>query len=515
MIDGDASGDRTRSFRSILKSTSLVGAASALNILVGMFRTKFVAVLIGPAGVGLIGSYSQLVSLAATVSGMGVDTSGVRQVAEAVASDDQRRIARTVVTLRRTALLTGALGMIGLAALSLPFARLTFGDDRHTLPIALLGVTLLLSAISAGQSSLLRGARKIREVAAVGVLSGLGTTVVSIPCYWAWGVAGVAPGMILSAVVGLGISWWYSRRVTVPEVFVSWRESRAEAAALLSLGASFMVAGLILNASIWLNQTILIRRFGVSGLGLYNSAFALSGILANFVLGAMAADYYPRLTGASGNDATTLEMVNDQSQVSTLLAGPGIAAMIVFSPLVIRVFYAPAFADAVPILRWCALGVFGRVLSWPLGFIALARGYGRLFLVTEAGAAGLHVLLVLLLSGPLGLAGAGIAFLLLYVAYTAAMLVVARRLLGRSWTSASVRINVTTGAALALLALNGGLNPEPISRWAIGVAGAAAMGGFSLRALMRRAGVGWRALLRRVWPQGPAASPRRADGPSP
>jgi len=41
----------------ILKSSSLMGGAQGINLLLGMVRTKFAAVLIGPLGVGLLGNY--------------------------------------------------------------------------------------------------------------------------------------------------------------------------------------------------------------------------------------------------------------------------------------------------------------------------------------------------------------------------------------------------------------------------------------------------------------------------
>lgn len=41
------------SYRRILKSTSVIGGASVINIGIGLLRSKVLAVLLGPAGVGL------------------------------------------------------------------------------------------------------------------------------------------------------------------------------------------------------------------------------------------------------------------------------------------------------------------------------------------------------------------------------------------------------------------------------------------------------------------------------
>lgn len=86
-------------YRGVLKSTSLIGGSSLINIFTGMVRTKFVAVLLGPSGIGLMSVYSTITGRVSAISSMGIVSSGVRQFAEAHGTGDQERIARTVKTL--------------------------------------------------------------------------------------------------------------------------------------------------------------------------------------------------------------------------------------------------------------------------------------------------------------------------------------------------------------------------------------------------------------------------------
>src|SRR5437899_2494339 len=92
-------------YRQILKSTALVGGSSLVNIAMGIVRTKAMAMLLGPAGFGLAGLYMSIANLTQSIAGMGVNSSGVRQIAEAAGSEDRERIARTAAVLRRTSLL--------------------------------------------------------------------------------------------------------------------------------------------------------------------------------------------------------------------------------------------------------------------------------------------------------------------------------------------------------------------------------------------------------------------------
>ena len=69
-MNSEQTSSSTSSFRSILKSSSLIGGASIINMLIGMVRIKFVAVLLGPTGVGLLGMYGQVTGLISSMTGV-------------------------------------------------------------------------------------------------------------------------------------------------------------------------------------------------------------------------------------------------------------------------------------------------------------------------------------------------------------------------------------------------------------------------------------------------------------
>ena len=69
-------------YSQILKSTALVGGSTVLSMAIGMVRTKAMAMLLGPAGFGLAGMYLSIASLAQSLAGIGVSSSGVREIGE-------------------------------------------------------------------------------------------------------------------------------------------------------------------------------------------------------------------------------------------------------------------------------------------------------------------------------------------------------------------------------------------------------------------------------------------------
>lgn len=477
-------------YRSILKSTSLIGGASVLNIIIGMVRTKFVAILLGPNGVGLLGMFTQITTLVSTVTSIGISSSGVRQVAEAVGTDDEEKIARTAIIVKRTAWITGCFGLLIMAVFSAPISRITFYSYEYTWPIAILSITMLTGAIAVGQSCVINGTRQIANLAKISVIGSISGVVLSVPCFYYWGPSGIVPSLVLSSLATLATSWWFARKVPVKVVTLSWHDCIGDARKLLLLGIGLMSASLVTALSGYVIRIVMLRQFSLDDLGIYQAAFSLSGVLVGFVLGAMGADYYPRLTAVSGNNASVLSMVNEQSQISILLSLPGLVAMMIFAPIVIQLFYAISFVKAVPILQWCILGVLGRVFSWPLGFVVLAKGKGRLFFITETIGAGFHLFFVYIFCSIWGLIGAGIAFFAVYVVYTLLMLLVMRRLVGATWTRSTLCMTLVSMSLMCLLMINCFYNKNNISLWASNVSTLIVVVFVCIRQLSKKSGFG-------------------------
>ncbi len=429
-----------RSYGQILKSSALIGGSSLLNVGFGIVRTKAMAVLLGPSGFGLLGLYTSVCDVTRSLAGMGLNNSGVRQIAEAVGSQDATRLARTVLTLRRVAFYTGALGALLLVLLRYPVSRLTFGDESHANAVALLALAVFFLDVSAGQAALVQGMRRIAQLARMNVLGAFYGTVLSIPLVYWLREQGVVPALVAVAGMSILTSWWYARRIRVERVPMRWREVLDETSALLRLGFVFMSTGLMTMGVAYLVRVILVHELDVKAAGYYHAAWVFGGLYFGFILQSMGADFYPRLTAVARDNAECNRLVNEQAEVGLLLAAPGVLGTLSAAPLLIQLFYSSQFGPAVELLRWICLGMMLRVAAWPMGFILVAKGKGKLFFWTEL--AGNVVQVALLWAGVrlFGLNGTGMAFSALYVVYTLGIYLVVRQVSGFHWSAANRRL---------------------------------------------------------------------------
>jgi antigen flippase len=474
-------------YSQILKSSALIGGATAANLLVRIVRTKAMAMLIGPAGVGLLGVYGSISDLSQSIAGLGVNNSGVRQIAEAVGSGETDWIARTVYVLRRASILLGALGAAALVALSKPISSLTFGTPEHAGSVALLSLAVLFSLVSAGQGALIQGMRRISDLATMGVLGAVLGAAVSIPVVYFLRENGVVPALVVAAGITLVTSWWYSRKVRIRPAALKASQIKHEAGSLLRLGLAFMASGLMMMGSAYLIRVTILRKLGFEAAGYYQAAWTLGGLYVGFILQAMGADFYPRLTAAAKNNPLCNRLVNEQARVGLLLAGPGVMATLTFAPVVIVLFYTAKFIAAVEILRWLCLGITLRVIAWPMGFVVLAKGKQSLFFWSEILWTTVYLGLAWFFISEYGLKGAGIAFFGSYISHGLIVYVIVRRLSGFRWSTENQRTGLMFLSAIALVFC--GFYVMPLA-WAVGAGTVAVLVSavYSVKTLVRLVG---------------------------
>ena len=457
------------SYGQILQSSVLVGGASVFILAIGILRTKLLALLLGPVGFGLMGAFTSIVDLVVSVAGLGLSRSAVRRIAEVAETGESRRIAITVTVLRRYALLLATLGAVGMLLLSGPIARLSFGDERHKGAVALLSLAVFCKVVAECQSALMQGLRRIADFAKIGVLGAAVGTVASVPLVYLMGPDGVAACVVCIAAATVLMSWRYSRKVRTETPPVPAPVLREETSALLHLGVAFMLSGLLMMGAAYLVRIILLRQAGLEAVGLFQAAWTLGGVYVNLVLQAMGADFYPRLVASAKDPASCNRLVNEQTQISLLLASAGVVATLVLAPFVLTLFYSSGFTAATDTLRWVCLGMALRVVTWPMGYIIVARGEQRLFILAELAWTVVNVGLTYAAVRLFGLPGAGIAYFLSYAFHAVLIYAIVRRLSGYRMATLSLRMIVSYSLLIGSCFVAFAMLPAPWA-WTLGVA---------------------------------------------
>jgi len=373
--------ENRRSYKQILKSTTIVGGAQAINIIIGVIRNKIVAILLGPAGVGIAGMLQTIVELVKSATGLGINFSGVKSIAEH--NDNPQKVARTILILQRWEFSTGLVGTILVVCLCKFFSYYSFGNNAYTYSILLMSITLLIGAVSAGQLAVLQGLRKIKEMAKATLLGAIFGTSISIPILWWMGNKGIVPSMILTSAGSLVISWLYVKKIKIEKVKLSFRETFFGGLGMAKLGFFIVVNGFVATVSLYVVRIEIRSHLGVDYIGYFQAVWIISTMYVNVLLNSMLADYFPRLTAIKDDKEASNKLVNQQLEMTLLIGSPMLIAMIMFASIAITVLYAKSFDYAVTVLRWHLMASFFTFISYTIGVLYLSLNKGWYAIIVE------------------------------------------------------------------------------------------------------------------------------------
>lgn len=438
--------------RQALRAITVVGGGSLVAVAVGVARTKVAALMVGPVGIGTIGLLTTIVTTASSIAAVGLGRAGTREIAAAV-----RRGRGALSTARRAVQLAawflGICGALLFWAASGIVGKGVFHGEPGAAALPWMAPGVAFGVVALGQGAVFGGMRRLGAIARVSVLSAIAGSVVGLLCLAAGGAPGMAGYVIaVPAAAALVGAWFLARRVPpagglpAPVLMRHWKS-------MAGVGPPFMMAGLVTLVAQLLVQIAVQRRLGAAGLGHFQAAWSISMTYLGLILSSLAADFYPRLVSALPDRRKVETMVNDQVEVLLTIAAPILLALLVGSSWVLRLLYSSQFAVAASMLRWQILGDVLKLASWPMGFVLLACGAGRRFLIAEAVAMAVFVVAARVLLQTQGLRGAGQAFLLMYVVYLPLSFGLARAAVGLRWrTGVIVRLVVLLAAAIAVAA---------------------------------------------------------------
>ena len=421
----------------------VIGSTQAVNILISVFRMKVLAVLLGPGGVGLLSIYNNLQGMVQQTAGLGMDSSGVREIASS--RGEEQTLSRVRRVLLVAHIVQGALSMLAVWVLREQIAVWLFGDAVRATEVGLIGVAILLSLLAAAQTALLQGMRRIADLGRVTVIGALVGTVAGLMAVWAKGEGGLIWFVLMQPLGAVLVAFHCTRRLPKPvaarlslaDVWQVWKP-------MVALGFAFMLGGLASSATLLLVRGRISQELGLDAAGHFAAAWGISTTYIGFLLGAMGADYYPRLTEIINDKSAAIRLMNDQAQLGLAIGGPVLLLLIGLAPWLITLMYSGEFGPAGTMLQWQTVGNVFKLASWALGYSVAASALGKTFLAVQLNFNIVFLLLLWPSLSTFGIQVAGPAFAIAHVVHFALLNFLVRRIHGFRWQ----------GISLGLLALH-------------------------------------------------------------
>lgn len=436
--------------KAILRSTTILGAASLVPIGVGLVAAKAWAHLIGPSGYGLLGLLQSLVAIAGLLADVGLSTTLVR-VGAMEANQDSSGSSKLWRAGVLAAIPPALLTVFAMVLFRKPLAASVLGGVEHSPQVIFCGIALLGSISGGLATAMLNAHRRVGALARVGVWGAILPTATALGTVMVWGVPGIAAGFALGAIVRTALAAWLLWKELG---LLPWSGGRSGhvvlARALLAQGVPLLLSQAC-SAGVHLAVPILVLHLlGVPAVGFYQAAYAIAVGALGFLLTAFGQDYLPRVAAVANQPQALSSVANEQHKLVMLIGFPLILVVKAAAPLLIPLLYSSDFSHAKDILVWLLVADVLKFSSWTLSYLILARCSGPTFFFMELLAGASLVAGISLGSKAAGAAGVGIGFLFSYVVYWLATWRIARTKLGFAWDRANLLVLLATliGATL-------------------------------------------------------------------
>lgn len=401
----------------VLKAMGIFGGVQVLNILCSLIRNKLVAMWIGPAGVGLFGIFNQALEMLNTATNLGVRNSSVRDISQAVEKRDSSMISRIITVVGRWSLWLGLGGALITMAIAPLLSRLTFGDFNHIWHYVALSAAVLFMALTNGEYAVLQGLSKLKKLARVTVSGTLGGLLISIPMFYFLREDSVLPSIIVYALCVMAAAL-FTKDKEFPKAKVTSRETVSMGADFIKLGVFMTLGSFVAMLASYIFVSWLNITSGKETVGFYQAGYTLVDKYAGLVFVALGYEYYPRLARVAGSSLRLRVFVSNQINLSFMVLTPCLLAFILLRSHLVWLLYSKEFLVILTYISWGVVGTVLRATSWCLSFVMLAKGDGKIFLITESLDAVIGLTLNIVCFSLWGVDGLGFAYIAWFACYT-------------------------------------------------------------------------------------------------
>lgn len=404
MVDSSSS-----QYKGIFKTTFLFGFVQLFIIITKVATNKIVATLLGAEGMGIIGIFSNTVNMLKIGAGLGVSQSAVKDISEANASNNNDKFSKTISVTNKVLLITGIIGLLITIIFSPLLSKYTMGNTMHTLSYILLALAVGFGIYTDGQLAILKGMRKLRELAKASVLGAATSLFVAGPLYYFFGKSGIVSSIIFAAFAALFFSNYFVQKIKFQRNKLSFRDVYKEAFPMVKMGMSLMLISFLTTIVVLVISVYIRSEGGIQELGYYNAGTTIMVGYFGIVITSLSTDYYPRIAAVNTDNCKLQDELNKQSAVSLILTGPLMVLFVFSLPFVVELLFSKEFT---PSIDYVKIGIFGTLIticSNQVDMILVAKYETKVFIILSVIYRFIQTIITILLYKFYGLIGVGIA----------------------------------------------------------------------------------------------------------
>lgn len=401
--------------------------ATLIRMLTGMISVKVVAAVIGPSGIALVGQLNNFSLILQSISSGGINAGVTKYVSEySEEPSEYRKFLRTSIFI--TLVLSVVTGLVLLFGARY-FAQVILHDASFAGVFYFFAFTIVLYALNALLISVINGFREFKKFVIANISGSLIGLVFSVVLALRYGVYGaLVSAVTFQSVVFFATLWivrksdWYRKDNAIPAFDALTAKKLAHFALMAYASAITIPAGQLLV------RGFITSKAGLDAAGIWEGMNRISAMYLNIITTSLAVYFLPKIAQLKERTELRKEIAKIYKLIIPFLLVATVAIYLM-RHIVIRILFTKAFSDMQDLFSLQLMGDFMKILGWVLGYMLIAKAMTRVYVVME-------LVNFVLLTGSsyflvdrMGVRGAQLSYLAVYIVYFIVLLYVFRGLL--------------------------------------------------------------------------------------
>lgn len=411
----------------LIKTGVYSGIITALRIVCGFAVNKIVAVFTGPAGVALLGSFNNLVSILLSFSNGAISTGVIKYTAEYAQDEEKSKLLYS--TAIKISIICSLFVGILLLIFSPILSTLIFANKIYVLPIRIFGCTIVFFVLNSLLIGILNGRGQIEKFTLVNSCVSIVNLILVCILVYFYNLLGalIATVLIQAIIFFLSLililkSDWFKLDYFLKPFDIEIAKK------LFSFSVMAIVTAITGPFARILIRNKLIASFGNDQTGLWQAIIKISDGFLLVIFASLSIYYLPKFSSLTNNKEIKHEIFRGMKIILPMVMVVCII-VILMRFVIIRVLYTEDFVNMESLFLWQIMGSFLKVAAWLIGYLMIAKAMIKRFVVTEIASNLLFIILSYIFVNYYGIIGATYAFAVNYLAYLLLMIYLFRNIL--------------------------------------------------------------------------------------
>lgn len=411
----------------IIKVFSLNAVATLVRMLTGMISVKVVAVIIGPAGIALLGQLNNFNTILLGMANGGIGSGVTKYVAEYKEDDSHiKKLLSSALRITVTCtLFISVLMILGCVQLS----QLILTSDEYYYVFIIFGFTIILYTLNGLLISVLNGYKHFGKYVKVNILGTILGLVYSVALVTVFGL----PGALINSVTFQSVVFFITLYMCRKEHWLKWvffkeKYDRTITKKYLGYSAMTLTALAMLPVSQMLLRGYVISEISAAEAGIWEGMNRISQMYLSVITTAFSIYYLPRLSEIQDNKELHNELFRCYKFIIPMLLLIG-SIIFLLRHFILWLLFTPAFYPMENLFIWQLIGDFFKMCSWLLSYLMVAKAMTDKFIVTEIIFNLSYLALAFLFMKLNGIVGLIQGYLINYILYFIVMIFMFRNVL--------------------------------------------------------------------------------------